>query len=254
MQEGIRARIRSGERLLGTLVTLPSAEVAELLAEVGFDWLFIDTEHGAFDALGAQPLLQAISGRCAGVIRVPVGDDVWVKKALDIGADGIIVPQVNSATQARRVVAMCRYPPQGTRGVGVARAHGYGLHFQDYLDQANDQVAVIVQAEHVDAVEDIENIVQVEGIDCVLVGPYDLSASLGRIGEVGHPEVQQAIAHIRDTCLAAGIPLGAFGVSAEAVEPFIAQGFTFIAVGIDTLFLCQGAQQLLGQLSGDDGS
>ncbi len=249
MTHMFRQKLRDGELLVGTLSTLPSPEIAEVLAGLLFDWLFIDTEHGSFGALDAQALLQAAGSRCPCLVRVPAGQEVWIKKALDIGAAGVIVPQVNSVEQAERVVRLCKYPPEGTRGVGIARAHGYGLQFQEYVDSANEAVAVVIQIEHADALEDVAAIVSVPGIDAVLIGPYDLSASLGKMGQVTDPKVQDAIAHIRETCLAAGVRLGAFGVDAAAVQPFIDQGFTLIAVGTDMLFLIQGAAEALSQIS-----
>jgi 2-keto-3-deoxy-L-rhamnonate aldolase RhmA len=248
MAKSFRTRLRSGEQLLGTLVTLASPEVVEILVDAGYDWLFIDCEHAPFDAVGAQPLLQAAADRCACVIRVPVGDEVWIKKALDIGAAGIIAPQVNSPEQAERIVKLCKYPPEGTRGVGIARAHRYGYGFQDYLGRANQDIAVILQAEHVQAVENIDAIVKVPGIDAILIGPYDLSASMGRIGQVTDPVVQKAIKKVTKACRGARIPLGAFGVSAKAVTGFIKSGFNLIAVGADVLFLGGAAKETLSKL------
>ena len=197
MHAGFRARLLAGDRLIGTLIRLPSPEVAELLAEVGFDWLFIDAEHGPFESAGALRLLQAVGARCAPLVRVPAGEEVWIKKALDIGAAGVIIPQVNTAEQGLRVVRHCKYPPWGTRGVGIARAHRYGLGFSDYVAEANDGLAVIVQAEHIEAVRDIAAIARVPGVDAVLIGPYDLSASMGKPGQITDPEVRRAIDTVR---------------------------------------------------------
>ncbi len=252
MNSGFRARLLAGERLIGTLVSLPSPEIAEMLAEVGFDWLFIDAEHGPIESERIQRLLQAIGGRRAALVRVPAGEEVWIKKVLDIGATGVIVPQVNSAEQAARVVGLCKYPPSGTRGVGIARAHRYGLGFSDYLALANDAVSVIVQAEHIEAVHDIEAIVRVAGIDAVLIGPYDLSASMGKPGQITDPEVRAAIGTVRDACLARGVRLGIFGLSAAAVRPYLDEGFTLITVGVDTVFLCQAARAALSDLGRPD--
>ncbi len=250
MNRGFRARLLAGDRLIGTLVSLPSPEIAELLAEVGFDWLFIDAEHGPFESERALRLVQAIGGRCAAVVRVPAAEEVWIKKALDIGATGVIVPQVNSAEQAARVVRHCKYPPLGTRGVGIARAHRYGLGFSDYLAGANETVALIVQAEHFEAVREIEAIVRVPGIDAVLIGPYDLSASLGKPGQITDPEVRGAIGAIRQACLTAGVRLGIVGLSAAALRPYLDEGFTLITVGVDTVFLGQAARAALAELRG----
>jgi 2-dehydro-3-deoxyglucarate aldolase len=248
MRSSFRSRLKRGERLLGTLVTLSSPEVAEILAEAGFDWLFIDMEHSPLDVREAQSILQAVGERCACVLRVPLNDEIWIKKALDIGATGLIIPQVNSRQEAERAVRFCKYPPQGSRGVGVARAQGYGARLQDYLDSANEEIAVIVQAEHIDGVSRIEEIVGVAGVDAVLVGPYDLSASMGKIGNVTDAEVQTAIARVKVACASVRMPIGIFAATAEAAKPFMNEGYSLIAVGIDTLFLVEAANQLVRQL------
>lgn len=243
-----RNRLRAGETLLGTMVTLSTPAVAEILAEVGFDWLFIDGEHGALETGDILAILQTVSSRTACIVRVPATEEAAIKRVLDLGAEGIIVPQVNTAKQAADVVRFARYAPAGSRGVGLARAHGYGMRFQEYLETANERVSVIVQAEHVLAVENIEAIVKVEGVDAVLIGPYDLSASLGKMGKINDPAVTEAIEHVTKTCQAAGLPLGYFGVNSAAVRPFIQRGYTLIAAGVDTLFLGGAAKNLLAEL------
>ena len=249
MSHQFRTRLLAGELLIGPVVTLPAPEIAEILAGAGFDWLFIDAEHSPMGMRDAQALLQAAGPRCPCLVRVPAGEEVWIKKALDIGAAGLIVPQVHSAEQAERVVRLCKYPPQGARGVGVARAQGYGGRFNDYVATANEQLAVVVQAESAEAVRNIGAIAGVPGIDAVLVGPYDLSASLGKPGELSDPDVRGAIARVTETCQNAGVRLGAFGADATAVQSFIDGGFTLIAAGIDTLFLSGAASDLLSALA-----
>lgn len=243
-----RQRLLAHEKLVGTMVTLPTAAVAEIFAELGFDWLFIDGEHSPLETGELLAILQAVGSRVACVVRVPGADEPPIKKVLDQGAEGIIVPQVNTVDQAASVVRFARYAPRGSRGVGLARAHGYGVRFQDYLDTANDRVAVIVQAEHARAVENIEAIVQVEGIDAIQIGPYDLAASLGKMGRIDDPAVTDAIEHVTRTCQTAGIPLGYFGVSAAAIQPYIERGYTLITGSVDTLFLAGAARRLLDEL------
>jgi len=243
-----RERLRLGELLLGSMVTLPSASVAEILADAGFDWLFIDGEHGPLETADILAILQAVGNRVACIVRVPGAEEAPIKKILDQGAEGIIVPQVNTLEQAASVVRFARYAPAGSRGVGLGRAHGYGMRFQEYLETANDRVAVIVQAEHARAVANIESIVKVEGIDAILVGPYDLAASMGKMGQIDDPAVTDAIRHVARTCHAAGIPLGYFGASAAALRPFMDRGYTLIAAGADTLFLGGAARKLLEEL------
>lgn len=246
--QGFRARLRNNELLLGTMVTLPTPAVAEIFAALGFDWLFVDGEHGPLGVTELGAILQAASRDVACIVRVPSVDSVAIAKALDLGAAGIIVPQVNTAEQAADVVKYARYAPQGARGVGLARAHGYGQRLKEYLRSANDEIAVVVQAENVRAVENIEAIVQVDGVDAVLLGPYDLSASLGRMGQVDHPDVVAAIARVTDVCRAANMPLGYFGVTAAAVRPYVERGYTLVVAGVDTLYLGQGAKALLAEL------
>jgi 2-keto-3-deoxy-L-rhamnonate aldolase RhmA len=252
MKHQFRARLLAGELLVGTMISLTSPAVTELMADVGFDWLFIDAEHGTFGTQELQAVLQSAKPETPCLVRVSQSVEVPIKKALDIGAAGIIAPQINSVEAAERVVRFSKYSPEGTRGVGISRAHGYGLKVQEYLDTANEEVAVIIQAEHIDAVENIEAIVKVPGIDAVLVGPYDLSASLGKIGQVNDPEVMGAIEHVTRACKEAGVKLGAFGVTVAAVKPFIDNGFTLITASIDTLMLGQAAQNLLAEIKNED--
>ena len=244
----LRQRLQKGEVLLGTLLSLNAPEVAELFAEVGFDWLFIDGEHGMYDAHALQTMLQGAGRNIDCLIRIPALDEGAIKKALDAGAAGVIVPQVNTAEQAESVVRWGRYPPAGSRGLGIARAQHYGLSLQEYAQTANDCLALVVQAESAEAVRNIEVIAKVSGIDAVLIGPYDLSSSLGRPGELGHPEVCDAIDRITRVCQASGMPLGIFGMTAESVRPYIKQGFQLIVAGIDIVLLGNAAQEIYFQL------
>jgi 2-keto-3-deoxy-L-rhamnonate aldolase RhmA len=250
MTNDFRARLRNGDKLYGTMVTLPSPAAAEVLAALGFDWLFIDAEHGPLETRELLGILQAVSHRVACVVRVPSCDEVAIKKALDLGAHGIIVPQVNSAEQAASAVRFARYPPEGARGVGLARAHGYGARFKEYVESANREVAVVVQAEHARAVESIDAIARVPGVDAVLLGPYDLSASLGKMGKVDDPAVVAAIARVTDACRAARMPLGFFGVSAAAVKPYAQRGYTLLVAGVDAALLGGAGRALLDELRG----
>lgn len=243
-----RSRLLEHQTLIGTMLTLPVPAVAEILADVGFDWLFVDGEHGPFETNELLAVLQAVGHRIPCLVRVPESAEVPIKKALDLGADGIIVPQVNTVEQAEAVVRFARYSPQGARGVGLARAHGYGRRFREYVEAANERTVVVVQAEHIRAVENIEQIVKVPGIDAVLLGPYDLSASLGKMGQLDDPVVVAAIERITTVCQAAKMPLGYFNVSAATVQPFIAKGYSLITAGVDTLMLGQAAGQMLKQL------
>ena len=243
-----RKRLRAGETLLGSMVTLrapPSPRSSPMSALTGCS---STANTGRWKRAIFWAILQAVGDRIACIVRVPGAEEVPIKKVLDLGAEGIIVPQVNTVEQAASVVRYARYSPAGSRGVGLSRAHGYGMRFQQYLATANEQIAVIVQAEHAHAVENIESIVKVEGIDAVLVGPYDLAASLGKMGRIDDPAVTDAIEHVSKTCQAAGIPLGCFGLSAAALRPYMERGYTLIAAGVDTLFLGGAAKRMLEEL------
>lgn len=252
MGSEFKSRLKQGQSLFGTMLTLDSSDVAELLALTGFDWLFIDGEHGPFETSGIKAILQAVACRSACLVRVPSHDEVHIKKALDVGAQGIIAPQVNTADQAKAIVSACRYPPLGSRGAGLARAHGFGTQARQYNSAANDQVVVVIQAEHHEAVANIESLVAVEGIDAILVGPNDLSASLGKPGQVNDPEVVDSIRHVAKCCRAAGVPLGIFGMNAAAVRPWQEEGFTLLVAGIDTVLLGAAAAALLHQMNGTE--
>ena len=248
MSDSFRTRLRNGERLLGTMVTLPTASTAEILADAGFDWLFVDGEHGPLDTSDILAILQAVSHRIACIVRVPACDEVAIKKVLDLGAAGIIVPQVNTPEQAADVVRYTRYAPEGSRGVGLARAHGYGFRFAEYVASANAEISVIVQAEHRSAVENIDAIVQVPGVDAVLLGPYDLSASYGKMGQISDPEVLNGINRVTTSCQAVQMPLGYFGISFDAVKPWMDKGYSLVVAGVDVLFLGNGARRMLKEL------
>ncbi len=247
--KSFRKRLLDGDLLIGTLISLPSPEVVELLSKTKLDWLFIDGEHGPFDILQIQRMLQAASSDCPCLVRVPSHDAVVIKRALDTGVAGIIVPQINNAEQAHAAVNAAQYPPSGNRGVGLARAHEYGLSFSNYLTTANQETCVVIQAETRAAVENIESIVAVKDISAILIGPYDLSANLGHTGQIDHPEVLGAIEKITRACNQANVKLGYFGVNAQAVRPYINKGFTLITVGVDSLLLLESTQQLLQELA-----
>jgi 2-dehydro-3-deoxyglucarate aldolase len=249
MKETFLSRLKRGDLLIGTLVTLASLETAEIMAEAGFDWLFVDMEHSTLSPPQAQAILQSVGERVDCILRVPLNDEIWIKKALDTGAAGILVPQVNVIEDARRAVRYSKYPLQGSRSVGIGRAQGYGAKSQEYLDRANASTAVIVQAEHIDAVKNIEAIVSVDGIDAVLVGPYDLSASMGLMGQVDSPEVQSAIEIIRQTCQNHGMPHGIFATKVERAKAYMQQGYNLIACSGDTLMLAQAAAEIAKDLN-----
>ncbi|MFC2054464.1 HpcH/HpaI aldolase/citrate lyase family protein [Chloroflexota bacterium] len=248
MNRKFRARLSAGELMVGTILTLSSPEVGEIMSSCGFDWLFIDLEHGALDIRGAQSLMQAAQPNTPCAVRVPANDEVWIKKCLDLGAEGIIIPNVRSKEDVEHAVRLCKYPPAGERSVGIARANGYGLNFQKYVKTANDEIALIIQVEHIDAVENIGSIVDAAGIDSVFVGPYDLSGSMGKIGDLNAPDVREAINRIRDCSRNAHIPLGIFTTKSADVKPYIDDGYRLIAVGIDTMLISGVGREIVADL------
>jgi 2-dehydro-3-deoxyglucarate aldolase/4-hydroxy-2-oxoheptanedioate aldolase len=216
-----RDRLRAGEPLLGTLVQIPRPEVARRLAGQGFDWLFLDGEHGGFGPVEASRTLAALAGAVPCLVRVPSQEPDVLADAASCGAAGLIVPHVDSAAQAEAAVRAIR---------------GRGL--------------VVVQAESREAVADIEAIVRVPGVDAVFVGPYDLTTSLGIPEQFGHPAFQAALDTIREACRAAGMPLGIFRMTGAEARIHLAQGFTLLAAGTDSALLDAGAKALLAELRG----
>lgn len=242
-----RQRLIAGETLVGTIVSVESPEIVEVLCHIGFDWLFIETEHSPLSPVSVQRIIQ-IAGDTPCVVRLPGGDEVSIKRALDAGAAGIIVPQVNSAPEAQRVVSYSKYAPLGSRGVGLTRASKFGLDFDDYLVRANENTAVIVQAEHIDAVANIDEISDVPGIDAVFIGPYDLSASLNKVGLLQDPEVTDAIWQVNNTCLDKGLNTGIYGRSPEMLTQYREAGCTLLCCGVDIAVLADAARRILDNL------
>ena len=243
-------KIHNHAPAIGTIVTLDSPEIAEILSLCGFDWLFLDMEHGTLAPTATQRLIQAMRGSCSAVVRIPGNDPIWFKKALDTGCDGIVVPLVNSVNEARQAVAASKFPPQGARSVGVARAHGYGMSFPEYVASANERVALIIQIEHIEAINHLDGILAVPGIDGVLIGPYDLSGSMNRLGDVTSEPVQTAIQVIKQKCQAKAVPYGIFVMNADLAQKEIQDGCQFIAVGIDTVLLSNAAKAALNTVKG----
>ena len=238
-------KLKQSRPPVGTMLTFDAPEVAEMLSSCGFDWLFVDMEHGAISIDGAQHIIQAIRGDCSAVVRAPENSTIWIKRVADIGCDGIIVPQVNNAEEARRAVAAAKYPPLGARSVGIGRAHGYGLSFGDYVATANERVALIIQIEHIEAVNHLDEILQVKGIDAILIGPYDLSGSMNRLGQIKSEPVQTEIRRIKGKCTSASMPFGIFVLNPADAPKEIEEGCRFIAVGTDSAFILNSAKNAL---------
>jgi 4-hydroxy-2-oxoheptanedioate aldolase len=250
MKNRLKELLSSGKTAVGTIVQLPSAPVVEILAQAGFDWLVIDAEHGPIDIEKLHAMIRATGATpVTPVVRIASNVDWLTKHALDVGALGVMIPGVNSAAEAQAAVRAVRYPPQGIRGFGPTfAALRWGVSGAEYVRQANEAVAAIVQIEHIDAVRRIDEILAVPGIDVALIGPYDLSGSMGLLGEVAHPEVQAAIGRVLAAARKANVPAGIFGVAAEDIKRYVAQGFRAILAGVDVAFLAAGANSMLSQL------
>ena len=250
MHNVVKAKLLRGEPSVGTWTMIGHPVVAEILAQAGFDWVVLDVEHGVMDWPRVLGQVQAVQGQgCAAICRIPVNTAEHFKWALDSGAEGVMVPMVLTADDARQAVTFAKYPPDGIRGVGVCRAHGYGATFQSYVEQANDETLVILQIEHIDAVRNIDEICAVPGIDALFVGPYDLSGTMGLMGQVHHPEVEAAVRRVVDAARAANVTVGLLIAEPRPGElaERIAEGFNLISVGLDTLLLVRGAQALRAQ-------
>ena len=186
----LKQRLRQGETTYGGWLTIANPMVAEIMAGAGFDWVLIDTEHGGFSNEGLQTCLVAFNGSpTVPMVRVGWNDHVLIKQALDMGAEGILIPMVSSVEEARMAVSACKYPPEGTRGFGPRRASDYGRKTDAYVAQANDSVIVVVQIEHVNGVAAIDGILDTPGVDVACLGPTDLSGSAGVLRQFNHPTV-----------------------------------------------------------------
>jgi 2-keto-3-deoxy-L-rhamnonate aldolase RhmA len=233
---------------LGGWIQLGHGAIAEILGRAGFDWVCADLEHGDFDSASLAAVFRALEGTGAvPFARVQQNDTLQIRRVLDMGAAGVIVPLVDDSDAARRAVAAARYPPAGRRGFAYVRANAWGVDFDTYTATANRDVVVIVMIESRSAVENIDAILEVDGVDGVLVGPYDMSGSYGVIGQTSHPLVKNACRHVASACHAHGKSAGLHIVvpDEDRVRAALDDGFTFLALGMDTVFLTAGATQAL---------
>jgi 2-dehydro-3-deoxyglucarate aldolase/4-hydroxy-2-oxoheptanedioate aldolase len=224
---------------------MPVPAIAEICADAGFDWLFLDMEHGSLELQDVERIVQAVGDRCPCVVRVPINERLWIGKVLDLGVSGLIIPQVNSAAQAQAAVYAAKYPPTGGRGIGLGRAARYGANLTSYLASANGDTALIAQIEHKDAVENVEAIANVAGVDALMIGPVDLSGSYGKPAQLDDAEVQTAITRVREFAQSKKIPISLFCPDIERARRAFAQGYTLVPVATDGLLLVRGATSLV---------
>ncbi|MBV9076247.1 MAG: HpcH/HpaI aldolase/citrate lyase family protein [Methylobacteriaceae bacterium] len=237
--------LAAGELQVGLWCSLCSNIVVDVVSDSGFDWLLLDTEHSPNELPNVLSQLQASrSGTATPIVRPAWNDAVLIKRFLDIGAQSLLIPFVQNVEEARQAVAATRYPPAGLRGITTSgRAARYG-RVGDYLRTAHEEICLLVQVETGSALEQIDAIASVDGVDGVFIGPSDLSASLGRIGEPGHPEVQDAIKHAIDRLQAVGKPGGILTARPEEADRYIQWGYRFVAVGSDLGCLTRSADAL----------
>ena len=243
--------LRAGRRQIGLWLGLADPYAAEVCADCGFDWVLIDGEHAPNDLRQMLATLQALAPYPVHpVLRLPEGHPTLIKQVLEIGATTLLVPMVESAEQARALVRAMRYPPEGTRGVGsgLARSSRWNSHAH-YLHEANDRVCLLVQVETASALSQLDEIAAVEGVDGVFIGPADLSASMGHLGQPAHPEVRAAIDAALATILAAGKAPGILCTDEALARHYMGLGARFVAVGVDTTLLKQSARALASRFS-----
>lgn len=237
---------------IGSWITVNHMAIAEIMATAGFDWLCIDLEHSVIDYYGLQVLISTIQGKgVKAFARVGGNDAIIIKRVLDAGVDGIICPMINNKEDAEKLVSNVKYPPLGTRGVGLGRAQHYGLDqgFEKYKNQKADQIEIIAQIEHHEGVRNMDEIASVEGIDGTFIGPYDLSGSMGKPGMYDDEDVKALIATYEEKAKASGKAMGFHVIQPDhtLLKEKVDKGYNFIAFSIDTLFLGMNCRKELEQ-------
>jgi 2-dehydro-3-deoxyglucarate aldolase len=241
----LRAGLRSGGATLGSWMQIPHASVAEIMGQAGYDWVALDLEHGAIGLHQLPDLCRALElGATLPLARLAEGHAKDCKQALDAGVGGVIVPMVESAEQLRWLIDACRWPPAGSRGVGFSRANLFGKQFEAYREEAQAPL-LVAMIEHIRAVENLDAILQVTGLDAVLIGPYDLSASMGMTAQFGERTFGEALNRIRALSQQHGVPCGIHVVQPDPVEleKRLEEGYRFIAYSIDAVFLYSSASR-----------
>ncbi len=235
----IRRKLSEGKYSVGSWMQIPSPSVAEIMGQAGYDWVAVDMEHGAISVHQLPDIFRALElGNTLPLVRIAQGHPKDCKQALDAGAGGVIIPMVDSPEQLEMVRDACRWPPAGNRGVAFTRANLFGKYFDNYIVEAQ-QPLLVAMIEHVNAVENLRSILEVVGLDAILIGPYDLSASMGLTAKFDHPDFVAVMNQIRQVSESAKIPCGVHIVqpSSEELNQKLANGYRFIAYSIDAVFL-----------------
>jgi len=245
----VKQMIKAGKKTAGAWAQLCSPIATEILARGGFDWVLIDMEHAPGDLMTLVGQFQAVAAAGTGTVpfvRVPWNDLVWIKRILDAGAYGLMIPYVNTKEEAVRALQACKYPPQGFRGIaGSPRAAGYGRDTGNYLKRANDEVFVMLQVETTQAIDNMEAIATVPGLDAFFIGPMDLSTSMGHFGNPAHPEVQAAIAKAEAKAKALGIPLGTISGGWDQAKALYDRGYQLITLISDSVLLSKAGAETM---------
>ncbi len=247
----LKQKLVNNDLTIGSWITIGHHSIIEIMASAGFDWLTIDMEHSVIELTEAQNLIAHIqSNGMEALVRVGKNEEVIIKRVLDAGANGIIVPMVNNKTDAIQAVEFAKYPPAGKRGVGLARAQKYGIGFEDYKKKLKEEIVVIAQVEHIESVNNLEDILSVEGIDGIIIGPYDLSGSMGKPGQFEDVDVKQAIKRVEEICKKLNKPLGFHVIQPENKELVnkIKDGYTFLAFSLDFLFLGEKVRMEMAEI------
>lgn len=249
----VKRALREGRPTAGAWLSLCSPISAEVMSRAGFDWLLVDMEHGHGDYQTLLAQLQAIEGSpVIPIVRVQWNDPAVIKRVLDIGAYGVMVPWIADRREAEAAVRATKYPPAGIRGIaGSHRAGGYGRHAAEYWKRANDEILVVLQVETPTAVAEVEEIVKLPGLDVLFIGPADLSTGLGHMGDPGHPEVRAAMERVEIAAKAHGIALGNITRSWEQARELYKRGYQFLTLCSDTSLLVQGAKDVLTRFEQD---
>jgi len=249
----VKRDLKAGRPCAGAWLHLCSPISAEIMGDAGFDWLLIDMEHGPGDYLTLLAQLQAVQGsRATPVVRVQWNDPGIIKRVLDLGAHGVMIPLVGNRAECEAAIRACKYPPDGQRGVaGSHRAAGFGRFSADYWKRANTEILVIVQIETPEAVKEIDEILQVPGVDVAFIGPADLSAALGHLGDPKHQDVQDAIARIEAAAKRAGVALGTISRSWEEARALFGRGYQMVTLCSDASLVAQGAAAMLAGFRSD---
>lgn len=248
MKNKFRKALLDKRLTLGAWIQIGHPACAEIFARAGFDWVCVDLEHGAIDLETMTNIFRTLAGfDCTPIARLPLNDPVWIHRTLDAGAAGLIIPMVNTAAEAERAVREAKYPPRGVRGFGYSRANCHGIDFESYIAAANDEIPIIVQTEHKDAIANLDEILSVFGVDGSFIGPLDLSGSMGITGQMQHRDMVAALQRHRDLCRKHNLSAGMHIVrpTPERIQTAIEQGYTHIALGLDNVLLYEGARACL---------